>query len=459
MIHSLRFRLLLAFTLVICVAVGTISLFASQTSGAKIQQYQQQANQVKMDRAQCLLFQYYQNGEGWDNVQPVVQHMGSIYGQRTILVDRSGLVVADSELGYVGKQYDPKWLGKEQQIIDIRDGNDKVGVLYIGPEFMPQDSPASIQTMSSSINEFLLWGGILALVTALIITFFLAQRISAPIHAISLAAASLGKGDFSRRVNFKGKDEIGKLVSTFNSMADGLMTMTNDLKHAKQLQQNLVADVAHELRTPVASIRAYMEAIQDGLLEPNKENLNSIYEDIGLLSRLISDLQVLSQADSNELNLVCQPEDIAAVIRRVTDSMQPQADAKEINLSVDLPSILPPVEIDALRISQVLRNLLDNAISHTPHGGEVEIAGKEYDGYIEVKVSDTGEGIPEHELPNIFERFYRVDKSRTRATGGSGLGLTIAKRLVEAHGGEINVQSELGKGSSFIFTIPKSSKH
>lgn len=459
MIHSLRFRLLLAFTLVICVAVGTVSLFVSQTSGAKIQQYQQQANQVKMDRAQCLLFQYYQHGEGWDNVQPVVQHMGNIYGQRTILVDRNGLVVADSELDYVGKQYNPTWLGKEQQALDIRDGNNKVGVLYIGPEILPQGSAASIQSVSSSINWFLLWGAIVAIIVALVITLFLSQRISAPIHAITLAASKLGKGDFSQRVNFKGKDEVGKLVQTFNSMAGELMSMTDNLIRAKQLQQNLVADVAHELRTPVASIQAYMEAIQDGLLEPTKENLNSMYEDIGLLSRLIGDLQVLSQADSNELNLICQPENISTVIHRVMESMQSQVNTKGIKLSIDLPSLLPAVEIDALRISQVLRNLLDNAISHTPQGGEIKIAAKEYDGYIEVEVSDTGEGIPEQELPNIFERFYRVDKSRTRATGGSGLGLTIAKRLVEAHGGEINVQSELGKGSSFIFTIPKSSKH
>jgi signal transduction histidine kinase len=459
LIYSLRFRLIVAFSLVICIAIGTVSLFASQTSGAKIQQYQQQTNQIKMDRAQCLLSQYYSHGGDWPDIQPVVQHMGSIYGQRTILTNSSNLVVADSELDYIGKQYNPSWLGNDQEVIDIRDGENRVGILYIGPESLPQDSAASIQSVSSSINWFMLWGAILAILVALAITFFLSQRISAPIHAITLAAMKLGKGDFSQRVNFEGKDEVGKLVQTFNSMTTELRSMTDHLMQAKQLQQNLVADVAHELRTPVASIQAYMEAMQDGLLEPTKENLNSIYEDIGLLSRLISDLQVLSQADSNELNLVCQPENIATIIRRVMESMQPQIIAKGINLSVDLPSILPLVEIDSLRISQVLRNLLDNAISHTPQGGEIKIAAKDYDGYIEVKVSDTGEGITKEELPNIFERFYRVDKSRTRTTGGSGLGLTIAKRLVEAHGGEIKVQSELGKGSSFTFTLPNSSEY
>jgi two-component system sensor histidine kinase BaeS len=454
LIHTLRFRLLLAFTLVICVAIGTVSLFASQTSGAKIQQYQQQTNQIKMDRAQCLLFQYYSHGSGWADIQPVVQHMSSIYGQRTILTDRNNSVVADSGLDYVGKQYDPAWLGNDQEVIEIRDGENKVGILYIGPELLPQGSYASIQGVTSSINWFLLWGAILAIIMALVITYFLSQRISAPIHAITVAASKLGKGDLSQRVNFKGKDEVGKLVQTFNSMAEELMSMTDSLIHAKQLQQNLIADVAHELRTPVASIQAYLEAMQDGLLEPTRENLNSIYEDIGLLSRLISDLQLLSQADSNELNLVRQPENIANIIGQVAESMQQQAKTKGVSLSLDLPSMLPSIEIDALRISQVIRNLLDNAILHTPHGGEVKVTAKEYDGYIAVEVSDTGEGIPEEELPNIFERFYRVDKSRTRATGGRGLGLTIAKRLVEAHGGKIEVHSELGKSTRFSFTIP-----
>jgi two-component system sensor histidine kinase BaeS len=454
LIHTLRFRLILAFALVICVAIGTVSIFASQTSGAKIQQYQQQTSQIKMDRAQCLLSQYYSHGSGWTDIQPVVQHMGSIYGQRTILTDGNNSVVADSGLDYIGKQYNPAWLGNDQEVIEIRDRENEVGILYIGPELLPQGSYASIQGVSSSINWFLLWGAILAIIVALMITYFLSQRISAPIHAITVAASKLGKGDLSQRVNFKGKDEVGKLVQTFNSMAGELMSMTDSLIHAKQLQQNLIADVAHELRTPVASIQAYLEAIQDGLLEPTGENLNSIYEDIGLLSRLISDLQLLSQADSNELNLVRQPENIANIIGQVTESMQQQAKAKGISLSVNLPSVLPSVEIDALRISQVIRNLLDNAILHTPRGGEVKVAAKEYNGYIGVEVSDTGEGIPEEELPNIFERFYRVDKSRTRASGGRGLGLTIAKRLVEAHDGKIEVSSESGKGTSFSFTIP-----
>jgi signal transduction histidine kinase len=429
------------------VAIGTISLFVSQASGAKIQQYQERANQIKINRAQCLLSQYHLHGDGWSEVQPVVQYMASIYGQRVILADANGVVVADSGNDYVGSQYDPTWLGKEQQVLNVKDGDNTLGILYIEPELVSQTAPASIQTLSSSINSFLLWGGILALATALIVILFLSRLISAPVHALTLAAEKLGKGDLSQRVNFESKDEVGKLVRTFNSMAD-------DLVRAKQLREDLVADVAHELRTPVADVRAYIEAIQDGLLEPSKSNLNSIHEDILLLSKLINDLQVLAQADANELNLSFQPEDIAAVINRVTTSVQPRATAKGITLTVELPTKLPLLKIDAQRITQVLQNLLDNAIEHTPSGGEITVTAFDNKEYLEVAISDTGEGIPEKDLPNIFERLYRVDGSRSRATGGSGLGLTIAKRLVEAHGGKIMAQSEIGKGSRFIFTIP-----
>ena len=231
--------------------------------------------------------------------------------------------------------------------------------------------------------------------------------------------------------------------------------MLAELSQAEERRRNLIADVAHELRTPVADIKAYLEAIHDGLMEPNGSNLDSIYEDINLLSRLINDLQLLALADAGRLGLIRRPESITQVVSNVVTSMRPQFEGKQIVVKLELPD-LPQVEIDAQRISQVLRNLLDNAVRHTPGGGAISVILRETSGNIEVSVSDTGEGIPAEDLPHLFERFYRVDKSRARHTGGSGLGLTIAKRLVEAHGGMITFQSEVGNGSRFSFTIPRS---
>ena len=447
MIRSLRFRLILAFTVVIIIAIGTVSVFASQASRARIQEYQKQTEQVKLDRARCLIGQVFMYGGDWSGVQVPVEHMANLYGQSIIMTDTNGIVVADSDSLHMGMKYDPAWLGKDQQVQPIEDGDKKLGTLYLSADVLSQTGVGSILSLSSAINQYLLLGAVLALIAALLITLFLSKRLSAPIHALTVATGRIGAGDFTAKVNSAGSDEVAELVTNFNSMA-------TELSQAEERRRNLIADVAHELRTPVGDIRAYLEAIHDGLMEPNKSNLDSIYEDITLLSRLINDLQLVATADSGRLGLVRQPEDISQVVSNVITTVRLQLDSKKITIKLDLPK-LPQIEIDAQRISQVLRNLLDNALRHTPSGGEITVSIHENSGSIEVSVSDTGEGIPADDLPHVFERFFRVDKSRARHTGGSGLGLTIAKRLIEAHGGKIRVQSEVGKGSTFTFTIPR----
>jgi two-component system sensor histidine kinase BaeS len=190
------------------------------------------------------------------------------------------------------------------------------------------------------------------------------------------------------------------------------------------------------------------------VIKPDADTIRSLDEEAALLSRLVDDLQELSLAEAGELKLVCQAEDIGELIKQTVAGLQVQATTKGLSVSVDLPDTLPAVNIDSHRISQVLCNLLENALAHTAGGGTISVTARQQERWVEVSVIDTGEGIPAEDLPNIFERFYRVDKSRARATGGSGLGLTIARRLVEAHGGTITAESELGKGSRFSFTVP-----
>lgn len=461
MIHSFRFRLLIGFTLVIVVAIGTVSFFVSHSAQGKVQEYQQQTQDTRSSRMEHLLSHYYAQRGGWADIQPFIEQMGTLYGQRIVVVDSSGIVVADSLQGFLGMHPDPHWPGRAletdsssmMQPIPERPsptspGAGQVGTLYVNPQSAPDADAASVQNLSNSINGFLLWGGVLALGVAMAFTFVLSRRMSAPIQALTSAASRLGQGDFSQRVNVQTKDEVGELGRTFNSMAD-------DLTRAEQLRRNMVADAAHELRTPLSNIRGYLEAIRDGLMQPDDSTLDSVYEEALLLSKLVEDLQELSLADAGQLQMVRQPEDMAVSIKSAVSATQPQADAKGVSLTVDLPEVLPHCNMDYHRIGQVLRNLLDNALAHTPEGGSITISARESGNQVEVAVSDTGEGIPREDLPNIFERFYRVDKSRARATGGSGLGLTIAKRLVEAHGGRIEVQSELGKGSRFSFTVPR----
>jgi signal transduction histidine kinase len=447
LIKSLRFRLTLSFVLVIVVAIGTVSIFTSQATKSRIQAYDKQTEQVKLDRAKCLIGQLLASGGDLTSVQVPVEHMANLYAQSIIMTDTSGMVVADSRKLYIGKQYDPSWLGEGQQAQPIVNGSQSLGTLYLSSDVLSQTGVGSLLALSSSVNWFLLLGGVLALIAALIIVLFISRRLSAPIHELTLATRRVGSGDFTAKVSPAGGDEVGELVLNFNSMAA-------DLSQAEERRRNLIADVAHELRTPVADIQAYLEAIHDGLMPASQSNLDSIYNDIILLSRLINDLQLLALADTGRLGLVRKPEDISQLVTAAVASMRPQIDAGGLNITLDLPE-LPKVQIDGQRVSQVLRNLLDNAVRHTPQGGTIAIGAHDGNGSIQLTIYDTGEGISPEDLPHVFDRFYRVDKSRTRSTGGSGLGLTIAKRLIEAHGGAITVQSELGKGSRFSFTLPK----
>jgi signal transduction histidine kinase len=232
--------------------------------------------------------------------------------------------------------------------------------------------------------------------------------------------------------------------------------MASELERTEQLRRNMVADASHEIRSPLSNIKGYLAAIRDGIKKPDADTMHLINRETDTLSRLADDLQDLSLADSGALKLKLQPENVSALINEAMSSIQTRAEAKGVSISIELVEKLLPVNVDYDRIKQVLHNLLDNALTHTPAGGAIVVSAKQQEKWIEVSVADTGEGIPAEDLPNIFERFYRADKSRARATGGSGLGLTIAKRLVKAHGGNIEVQSELGKGSRFSFTLPVS---
>jgi signal transduction histidine kinase len=322
-----------------------------------------------------------------------------------------------------------------------------IGMLYVQHGALPDINLTALQITYSTIGKYFIWGGLLAIAIALLLTFLLSRRILAPIKDLINATRHFGKGDFSHRVDDRDKGELGELAQSFNSMA-------TDLERTERLRRNMVVDIAHELRTPLSNLKGYLEAISDGLVKPDEGTIRSLSEEASSLSHLVNDLQELSLVDAGEIKLNILPEDIISLIKDTVNGIQAKAITKDLTLSTDLPVILPAAKIDSYRIRQVLLNLLENAIAHTDKGGRITVTARLNENMIHVSVVDTGEGIPAEELPLIFERFYRVDRSRTRKTGGSGLGLTIAKRLVEAHGGKIEVESQMGQGSTFTFSVP-----
>ncbi len=308
---------------------------------------------------------------------------------------------------------------------------------------------AEPQPFISSINQSFILSVAAALILTTVLSLGLSRRILNPIEALTVAANQMEKGNLDQRVKVDSQDEIGELAHAFNAMADGL-------KRADTQRRNLVSDVAHELRTPLANVRGYLEAMRDGVVKPDAKTIESIYEEAMLLNRLIDDLQELTLAESGQLRLMRAATAPAQIITTVVAAAAPQAAERGLTLRTELDANIPTLNIDAHRIGQALRNLIVNAIAHTPAGGEVVVSAASTDEIVTLSVRDTGEGIAPEHLPHLFERFYRADPSRSRSTGGSGLGLAIVKQWVEAHGGTISVESELGNGSIFTITLPQS---
>jgi len=448
-IHSIRFRILLSFAIVILVTIGTVFFFINQATMAQIRQFGERIEQTGNSRIIMELSSYYHRYGTWEGIQPTVARWGDVQEKRIIITDADGVVVADSDEELLGESYESDTAGVLNVIQGPPWSMNTPGKIYINSE-----NPSAVDFNSQSllykaIGRFFLWGGLLAVIIALVITFVLSRRILAPVKALTNTARELGKGDFSKRVQVNDKGEIGELAYAFNSMA-------GNLEHAEKLRRNMVADVAHELRTPLSNVRGYLEAVQEGVLKPSKSVIDSLNEEAMLLSRMVDDLQELSLADAGALKMDFHSEYIINLIKQGVSLIAHQAKLKNISVILDLPAVITPINMDAHRIGQVLRNLLENAVIHTPGGGSITVKAMREENHVKVIVADTGEGIAEEDLPYVFERFYRADRSRTRATGGSGLGLTISKSLVEAHGGTMEVQSEQGKGSTFIFYLPVS---
>ncbi len=445
MTHSLNARLLAAFALIIIVIFGSVFFFAYRATRNEISQIGDRVEAMQDARIELELTRYFQFTRSWDGVQPLVVQWGKLYGRRIIITDSLGTVVADSDAALLGGTYQGDVPG--QTLTPMMGMGPSIGSLHVVHGDLPDINLASLQITYASIGRFFLWGGLLAIAIAIILTFILSRHILAPVKALSRAARQFGKGDFSRRVESDDRGELGELASSFNTMAD-------DLERTERLRRNMVADIAHELRTPLSNLSGYLEAIRDGVIQPDEASVASLSEEATTLARLVDDLQELSLADAGELKLVTGPDDIGRLARDAVNALQAGAATRGLTIAADVPAGLPAVNIDSQRIRQVLNNLLANAVAHTGPGGRVTLTARHREGRIYVSVADTGEGIPAEDLPYIFERFYRVDKSRTRSTGGSGLGLTIARRLVEAHGGTIEVESQPGHGSIFTFNLP-----
>jgi len=300
----------------------------------------------------------------------------------------------------------------------------------------------------AAVTEALLLALGVALISAVAVSLFVSRRVVTPISQLTRASHHMAAGHYRERVAVPGGDELGQLARSFNQMA-------TTLEQTEAMRRDLIANVTHELRTPLSSIKGYMEGLIDGVLPAQPDTYQQVYREADRLQRLVNDLQELSRVEAGAFQLERHPHTVPDLIRQTVDRLRPQFEEKSVALEQNVAANLPPVRVDEDRINQVLLNLVGNALQYTPAGGTVTIAATPKAGAVEIAVSDTGLGISAEHLPHLFTRFYRVDKSRSRAGGGSGIGLTIAKHLIEAHGGRIWATSPgHNQGSTFGFTLP-----
>jgi signal transduction histidine kinase len=395
------------------------------------------------------LSDYYRQRHSWNGAGPLLRGAQTTFRAERgpallfFLADADRRVIYHDRPGRVGQPLDQV---ERIQLLPIQVEGQTVGYLGVASRF-PQDRP--VGAGPPPVDRLVGWLLILALaggIVGIIYGVLISRSLTAPLNRLAEAARSIGARNLSRRVAERGSDELVAVARAFNDMAA-------NLEAAEQLRRNLVADVAHELRTPLTVLQGNLRAILDEVYPLDKSEVARLYEQTRLLSRLVNDLHELAQAEAKQLPLNLQPTDPTQLIQTIGDTFRPAAEAKAVMLRTDLADSLPPIEVDPARLSQVLHNLLANALRHTPGGGAITLGAAPENGALRLTVADTGEGIPAEHLPHIFDRFYRADPARSRDRGGAGLGLAIARAIVEAHGGAIEAASAGAPGQGTTFTI------
>jgi signal transduction histidine kinase len=467
--RSLWVKLMGGYVLVALVAVGGVAVLANQATTRQFELYVSQGRQVRAERLAPEFVAYYQRSGGWAGVaawmadlvqvQPTGQGQGQRRGRsegvavdRLVLADVDGRVLADTGSELVGQDLSEAELSLG---VPLEVEGQIVGRLLVpSGEVVHQSLEAEFLR---EVNRALLWAGLAAAGVAFVLGLVLARQLTAPLRALTAASRRLAQGKLDphgggddTQVQTRSRDEIGELGRAFNQMAESLARQ-------ETLRRNLMADIAHELRTPLAVIRSDVEALLDGLYEPTPETLASLHEETLLLSRLVDDLRALAQAEAGQLRLERRPTDLAELLRGVVGSFQVYSELRDWRLTLALPPHLPLVIIDPQRVRQVLANLLSNALRHAQGSGEgteggcVRVSAERRGDEMQINVADDGPGISSEDLTHVFDRFWQGDRAQA---GGSGLGLTIARELVLAHGGRIWAESEPGQGATFAFTLP-----
>ena len=465
MFTSLRSRLIGSYGLVIFLTLA----IAAATLPVLLRGYQDQASWARLDdqldiSRRAVVNLWRQNLSGPEILARLPEDAAGP-GGRLLLLDSSGKILADTD-GFLTGQQIPQATRRRRQGTQHFFGEFRAPLgqrlLYVAAYLFPNQSPprslilaqiapAGGLAAQADLGWRLLISGSIALALGLLLALLLARSISRPLARIAQATEEIARGNLEHRLEVEGPDEVRSLAERFNVMAE-------EVRSSRQAQRQFVANVSHDLRTPLTSIQGFSQALLDGTVadEPGRNQAAKIiYDEAAHMNRLVEQLLELARWDAGQITLHMESVDLHRLLATCVERMQWRSTAEEVALTLRAAP-MPTIQGDGDRLVQVFTNLLDNALTHTPAGGSIALAAVnlQEQSAVEVSVTDTGPGIPADELPRIFERFYRVDKSRAGSRRGAGLGLAIVKEIVEAHGGQVRVESVVGLGTRFIVRLP-----
>ena len=446
MMRSLTFKWIVTLLLSSLTGVILVGLFAYRTTLNEFDRLR-----IEQLRSNFLTeaSTYYQAYGSWDGLNALLRPDHDTQGDTQELPSPQIFALADSD-GVIVVEVGPYHLGDTVSAAQIAAGDpvtvddEQVGTALLAlppPHLDPRE-----QLYVDRTNLALFIGAVGASAIALLIGIILSRQFLRPLSELTSAIAAMRQGDLNQQVQVRSQDELGELAQSFNDMSA-------QIHRANQLRQQMTADIAHDLRTPLMVISGYLEGLRDGTLQPTPERFEAMNKEATLLKRLIDDLRTLSLADAGELKLLRQPLAPRDLLEQVRQSFEPLASEQEVHLQIEADETLPSIDVDHERMLQVLSNLLSNALRYTSAGGTITLRAQQTQAGVQLVVSDTGAGIPADKLANIFERFYRTEESRHENQGESGLGLAIAKSIVEAHHGSIRAESRMGVGTSIAITL------
>jgi signal transduction histidine kinase len=397
-----------------------------------------------------ILEAYYIGHGSWDGVESLIRAGNSpdsrllrLDWERAILLDKNGNVVL-----YYGKgdpmmgMMDPSMM-LNSQVFDLKANGEVIGTLLVDSSSVSHP----VRLSFSVLNPVLMVGGLMLLLTV-VIGIFLMRRMVNPLAEVIVAAENVASGNLKTRIKTgHTQSDLATLSTHFNRMTETLERNDNE-------RRALLTDIAHELRTPLSVLRGRLEGIMDGVYPANEANIAQALEETYLLERLVEDLRLLTLAESRQLHFEMKETNLADLLKKIVSLFTPQAKSKSIDLSLDLQSTDLQLKVDPQRLEQVIGNLIGNSLRYAPGNGSIIVKAEKVSSGVEIKISDTGPGVPEEELPFIFDRFWRSEKSRARVTGGAGLGLTISKQLVEAQGGTITAKNRPEGGLEVSIHFP-----